>query len=70
VSLHYTDDMSVLALAAPGTSAGFNTGCPVVFPMPSWPYPLPPQHLTPPPATMAHVWKTPVAMAMAETTVW
>jgi hypothetical protein len=34
--------------------------------MPSWPTSLLPQHFTPPPITIAHVWKTPVAMAMAE----
>jgi hypothetical protein len=72
MSLYYTDNMSVLALAAPGTSTGLNTGLhlSVVSPMPSWPYWLSPQHLMLPPVTMAHVWPNPVAMAMAETPVW
>ncbi len=35
--------------------------------MPSCPLKLTPQHLTPPPASIAHVWLAPRAMAVAET---
>jgi hypothetical protein len=39
-----------------------------VLPLPSCPLPLAPQHLTAPPATMAHVCTSPKAMAMADET--
>ncbi len=51
--------------SAPGTATGLV--CCEVFPMPSCPLTLPPQHLTPPPSTIAHVWLAPKAMAVAET---
>ncbi len=38
----------------------------VVVPMPSCPFQFRPQHLTPPPLTIAHVWYPPRAMATAE----
>ncbi len=49
---------------SPATSAGL-VAC-VLLPMPSSPFQLAPQHLTPPPLTIAHVWYPPRAMATAE----
>ncbi len=49
---------------APATSAGLYLFS--VLPMPSWPALFKPQHLTPPPVTIAHVLISPEAMATAE----
>ena len=43
--------------------------CSVVLPIPNWPLKLRPQHLTPPPVMMAHVWAAPMAMEVAEAPV-
>jgi hypothetical protein len=51
-------------LEVPATSTGLVAI--EVLPMPSLPSPLAPQHLTPPPDTMMHVWVPPKAMAMVE----
>ncbi len=52
-------------IPAPDTGTGL--ACCEVLPMPSCPALLSPQHLTPPPASIAHVWLNPRAMAVAET---
>jgi hypothetical protein len=52
-------------IRAPATSTGV---CALEeVPMPSWPSPALPQHLTPFPITIAHVWAQPAVIAMAET---
>ncbi len=51
---------------SPATSAG-RVVVSVVLMMPSCPLPLAPQHLTPPPLTIAHVCIDPRAMVTAET---
>src|SRR3990170_3387966 len=48
-------------LARPATPTG--TLLSVVVPFPSWPPPLLPQHLTPPPLVRAQVWLEPAAIA-------
>ncbi len=48
----------------PGTATGLV--CCSLLPMPSCPKSLRPQHLTPPPASIAHVCKAPRAMAVVE----
>jgi hypothetical protein len=55
-------------LEVPATSTGL-VACELKLeglPMPSLPAPLAPQHLTPPPVKMMHVWYAPKAMAMVE----
>jgi hypothetical protein len=54
--------------SAPGTVTATELISCNVIPIPSWPALLLPQHMTPPPDTMAHVWTLPAAMAEAERT--
>src|SRR3990172_8874048 len=51
-----------MPLARPETSTGLLLS--VVVPLPSWPEPLEPQHLTPPSLVSAHVWSRPAAIAV------
>jgi hypothetical protein len=54
--------IAVTPLARPVTSTGVLLS--VVVPLPSWPAPLAPQHLTPPPLVSAHVWLEPAEIAV------
>ena len=51
--------MALTPLASPLTSTGVVLE--IVEPLPSWPYSLSPQHLTPPPVVSAQVCKVPPA---------
>jgi hypothetical protein len=50
---------------SPATSTGLVDS--ILLPMPSCPFQLAPQHLTPPPIAITHVCSSPTAMATAET---
>ena len=54
--------MATTPLESPTTFTGVRRF--VAVPSPSWPDPLNPQHLTPPPLVSAQVWYLPAAMAM------
>jgi hypothetical protein len=50
-------------LVSPETLTGTLLPVPIAPPLPNWPEPCWPQHLTPPPVVNAHVWFSPAAMA-------
>jgi hypothetical protein len=54
-------------LPSPATSTGLARVASILMPMPSCPFQLAPQHLTPPPIEITHVCSSPRAMATADT---